>query len=171
MASYVAFLRGINVGGRNIKMADIKLCFEKAGFCSVSTVLQTGNILFETQLTGPDFVKHKIESELTKTFNFPAIVQVLTIEELSKIVKGYPFQAKDGWHSYVIFLENDLEVPLVAEAGQQLGEKVKAGQGVVYWQLQRGNNLKSPFAKLLTKSKYKDFNTTRNLNTLLKILK
>jgi uncharacterized protein (DUF1697 family) len=69
----------------------------------------------------------------------------------------------------VIFIENDLETQLVEEAGKQLGEDVKAGQNVVYWKVQKGQTLKTPFAKLLTKSKYKEFNTNRNLNTLQKI--
>lgn len=63
-----------------------------------------------------------------------------------------------------------MEIELVAEAGKQLGEEVKAGQGVVYWKVQKGQTLKSPLGKLLTKSKYKQFNTNRNLNTLNRIL-
>ena len=169
MTKYVAFLRGVNVGGRIIKMAELKTCFETTGFKNVSTLLQTGNVLFETDETQAK-LKPKIEKLLIKTFNYPAKVQVFSIGNLAKIVDAYPFKSKEGWHSYVIFLENDLEVPLVAEAGKQLGEQVKAGNHVVYWQVERGMTLISQFAKLLTQSKYKDFNTNRNLNTLRKLL-
>lgn len=169
MPKSVGLLRGINVGGRNIKMAELKACLEKAGLNGVKTVLQTGNVVFESGANASK-LKGLIESALTSNFNYPAKAQVISMDDLQKIIKDYPFTAKEGFHSYVVFMENDLEAALVAEAGRQLGEKVEQGQGVVYWQVARGDTLKSPFAKLLTKSKYKDFNTNRNLNTLNKII-
>ncbi len=171
MTKYVTFLRGVNVGGRIVKMADVKTCFERAGFKNVSTLLQSGNVIFESDRTDIPKLKQQIEEVLTKTFNYPAKVQVISIEQLKQIVAANPFaDAPAHHHQYVIFIENDLETALVAEAGKQLGEKVEAGLGVVYWQVQKGQTLKSPFAKLLTKTKYKEFNTNRNISTLQKIL-
>jgi uncharacterized protein (DUF1697 family) len=171
MAKYVAFLRGVNVGGRVVKMAELKVCFEQAGFKNVSTLLQSGNVVFESDKTEPA-LKNQIEELLTKTFNYPAKVQVISLDNLKKIVDANPFSGVPAeYHQYVVFIENDLETALVAEAGKQLGEEVAAGRGVVYWKVQKGQTLKSPFAKLLTKSKYKQFNTNRNLNTLQQILK
>ena len=47
MARFVAFLRGVNVGGaRVVKMADLKAIFEKAGATDVATFIQSGNVLF-----------------------------------------------------------------------------------------------------------------------------
>lgn len=47
MTRYLALLRGINVGGKNIiKMADLKACFESLGFADVVTYIQSGNVLF-----------------------------------------------------------------------------------------------------------------------------
>jgi uncharacterized protein (DUF1697 family) len=171
MNTYVAFLRGVNVGGRIVKMADLKTCFEKAGFKNVSTLLQSCKVIFESDKTEPE-LKAQIEELLTKTFNYPAKAQVVSLDNLRKIVNANPFaNAAADHHQYVIFIENDLEIELVAEAGKQLGEEVAAGQGVVYWRVQKGQTLKSPLGKLLTKSKYKQFNTNRNINTLQKILK
>jgi uncharacterized protein (DUF1697 family) len=68
MTKYVAFLRGINVGGRIIKMTKLKACFEKAGFSNVSTLLQTGNISFESDKKERE-LKTEIETLLTNTFN------------------------------------------------------------------------------------------------------
>ena len=167
---YAAFLRGVNVGGRIIRMADLKTCLEKAGFFSdVKTYLQSGNVTFESDNNEAE-LKKQIETLLTKTFNYPAKAQVIPMDNLRKIIDSNPFSsASADYHQYVIFIENDLETKLVAEAGKQLGEEVKAGHGVVYWKVMKGQTLKSPFAKLLTKSKYKDFNTNRNINTLQKI--
>ena len=50
MPSYVALLRGVNVGGKNmVKMADLKAAFEEAGFRNVSAYINSGNILFESE--------------------------------------------------------------------------------------------------------------------------
>src|SRR6266478_9106731 len=90
MDKYVAFLRGVNVGGRVIKMADLKACFEQAGFKNVLTILQTGNVIFESNKTEPA-LKTRIEELLTKTFNYPAKVQVISLDNLKKIVQANPF--------------------------------------------------------------------------------
>ncbi len=171
MIKYVTFLRGINVGGRVIKMADLKNCFEKAGLKEVMTVLQSGNVLFESELAEPE-LKQKIEAALIKSFNYPAKVQVISAKKLEKIIQKYPFKAREGFHSYVIFLEKNLEKELIDEPVEfdPQKEKAKEGLGVVYWQVERGQTLKSSFAKQLSKAKYKAFNTTRNLNTLRKLI-
>jgi uncharacterized protein (DUF1697 family) len=171
MTKNIAFLRGVNVGGRIIKMADLKDCFDSAGFREVKTVLQTGNVVFESDKRVPE-LKAEIEAILQKTFNYPAKVQVLSLDRLAEIIADYPFEQKDGFHSYVIFLENGLEAELAKEAPalDKEFEQIKEGGGVLYWQVERGQTLKSTFAKLLGKSKYKDFNTNRNLNTLAKLI-
>jgi uncharacterized protein (DUF1697 family) len=169
MPKYVAFLRGINAG-RVIKMIDLKDCFESMGLDNVKTVLQTGNVVFESNKNVQD-LKRLIEKEMSIRFSFDAKAQVYSFEDLSKIIEAYSFEDKEGMHSYVIFLENSLEQDLVKEEYKLSDdEKVKAGKGVVYWQVCRGDTLSSLFAKLLAKSKYKLFNTNRNLNTLKKII-
>jgi uncharacterized protein (DUF1697 family) len=170
MTKYVVFLRGVNVGGRVIKMTELKTCLEKAGFKNVKTVLQSGNVLFESDKTAPR-LKTQIEEILTETFNYPAKAQVILFDNLRGIIAGYPFgPAQPDYHQYVIFIEDELEAQLVAEAGSLLGEQVQAGLGIVYWTVKKGDTLKSPFAKLLTKSKYQEFNTVRNINTLKKLI-
>lgn len=170
MTNYVAFLRGVNVGGRIVKMADLKTSLEKAGFENVQTFLQSGNVLIESDKDDA-VLKREIESLLSKTFGYDAKVQILSLAKLQKIIKDYPFgKAGASQHDYVIFLENGLEDEIINdEYSLADGEKLKAGDGVVYWRVDKGSTLKSNFSKLLSKSKYKDFNTTRNIKTLQKI--
>jgi len=151
-------------------MADLVACCEKAGLSQVKTVLQTGNVVFESDKSEAE-LKKLLEDTLSKTFDYPAKVQVLSLAELQKIIDAYPFGApKTDTHDYIIFIENVLEQSLLGEEyGLAPGEKVAAGKGVVYWRVEKGQTLKSSFAKLLAKAKYKEFNTNRNLNTLKKI--
>lgn len=171
MARYVAFLRGVNVGGRIVKMADLKTCLEKAGFADVKTFLQSGNVSFESDKTSTD-LKKQMEELLSKTFGYPAKLQVISITNLRKIIDDYPFgKAGASSHDYVIFIENGLEKDLIKESYElAAGEKVQAGAGVVYWRVDKGSTLQSNFSKLLSKATYREFNTNRNLKTLQKIV-
>ena len=152
-------------------MADLTFCLEKAGLSGVSTILQSGNVLCSSNKPAEQ-LKAVIEAALTKSFGYPAKAQVLTIEQLTKVVEQYPFgTASDRQHDYVIFMEDGLEHDLVAEQCD-LGadEQVAAGPGVVYWRVDKGLTLKSDFAKLLAKTKYRHMNTNRNIKTLRKML-
>ena len=170
MTKYVAFLRGINVGGRIVKMAELKACCEGAGLQNVSTVLQTGNVIFESDESE---LKSVIESALTKTFEYPAKAQIIELDELRQIIKSYPFDSSDeNMQHYVIFMENDLEKVLfnVVESLDTQIDSLAEGNGVLYWRVQKGMTLKSVFAKFLTKSKYRLYNTIRNIKTLKKLI-
>jgi len=64
MAIYVALLRGINVGGKNIiKMSDLKRTFEAMGLCRVQTYIQSGNVLFESN-EKEKLLRKRIEHEI-----------------------------------------------------------------------------------------------------------
>jgi len=171
MPKYAVFLRGVNVGGRIVKMAELKTCLEKAGLDNVQTLLQSGNAVFESSKKEP-VLKSLIEQTLTKTFNYPAKVQVVSLVRLERLIKDYPFGAAGPkQHNYIIFMENHLEKSALKDEYELgAGEKVQAGDGVIYWRVDQGKTLRSSFGKLLSKSKYRQFNTNRNLNTLMKII-
>jgi uncharacterized protein (DUF1697 family) len=171
VSRYAAFLRGVNVGGRIIKMAELRACLEKAGFQDVTTLLQSGNVVFESDSSEAE-LKKLLEATLTKTFDYPAKAQVVPITRLKKIVEAYPFgTANDKQHDYVVFVEDGLEKAILADNYDLgAGEKVKAGSGVIYWRVDQGLTLRSSFGKTLSKAKYKQSNTSRNIKTLRKIL-
>jgi uncharacterized protein (DUF1697 family) len=75
--SYVALLRGINVGGSNlIRMAALKACFEAEGFCDVATYIQSGNVLFTSSGANQRTLTGRIEQALSKTFVYQSRVVV-----------------------------------------------------------------------------------------------
>ncbi|MGM1048034.1 MAG: DUF1697 domain-containing protein [Bacillota bacterium] len=95
MAIYIALLRGINVGGKNmIKMAELKKMCEALGLNRVQTYIQSGNVLFES--TEEESTLRKIiENEIEAVFGFSVNVIIRTSEELKKIVADNPFSEEE----------------------------------------------------------------------------
>lgn len=89
---YAAFLRGINVGGKVlIKMDDLKKLFEKAGFTNVKTILASGNVIFDTEVS-PDAAEKKAEELLRAKYKRDIFVLVRSIDDLEKLHKRDPFK-------------------------------------------------------------------------------
>lgn len=69
MTHYVAFLRGVNVGGVNIKMTEVAAAFTEAGFTGVKTILASGNVLLDSTAKTAT-VRATAEATLRKTFGY-----------------------------------------------------------------------------------------------------
>lgn len=170
---YIILMRGVNVGGRNIKMAELKSCFEKNGYKNVQTILQTGNAIIETDEKNIPKLQKKIETKLTETFDYPAKILVITPKQLQDILVAFPFKnLSPDFHRYIIFTENNFEKELINSCGvlDKNIEEVAPGNNVVYWRVLKGNTLDSAFGKYMNKAAAKHFITNRNMNTLEKIL-
>lgn len=171
----IILLRGINVGGRIIKMAELKECLEDAEYQNVITVLQSGNVILESGKKSISTLEKDLEITLSKTFNYPAQVKAIIPEAMAKVLADFPFPdtGKD-FHRYVIFSKDDAANDLITKAAKPEGkmEKVAAGKDkdVIYWQVQRGDTLSSAFGKSIDKLAKKYFITNRNKNTLEKIM-
>src|ERR1700739_3461797 len=99
MTQYAAFLRGVNVGGVNLKMAEVAAALTEAGLAGVRTILATGNVRFESA-KGADAVRATAEKALRKQFGYDAWVLVYPITKVQVIVDGYPFEPEvDGYQS------------------------------------------------------------------------
>ncbi len=173
MTRYVAFLRGVNVGGVNLKMAEVAAAFDNAGFKSVRTILASGNVLLESG-SGVDAVRKKAEKTLRDEFGYDAWVLAYDIDTLAAISDAYPFTREvEGHHSYVTFVTDDEVLDELAGLAKQAGpeEKIKRGKGVIYWQVSRAGTLNSTIGKTMGKKRYKSSTTTRNLRTLDKVLR
>jgi uncharacterized protein (DUF1697 family) len=92
-SAYVAFLRGINVGGNTlISMEDLKRAFASLGFANIRTVLASGNVVFETSEKNPAVFTAKIEQKLKTRFGFDVTVIVRTAEQIQALVASKPFK-------------------------------------------------------------------------------
>lgn len=113
MAKYAAFLRGINVGGKNvIKMESLRKTFESAGFKNVKTYIQSGNVLFDSSSSKTDSLEKKIENKLSEVYKSEIKVFVRTVDELDALIKINPFKkftSNDDVKYYVCFLETEPE--------------------------------------------------------------
>jgi len=95
MNIYIALLRGINVGGKNIiKMSELKRVFESIGLCEVRTYIQSGNVLFKSN-EKEEPLYNKIEQEIEKAFGFSVTIVLRTAEELQWIVQNCPFSEEE----------------------------------------------------------------------------
>lgn len=174
MSRYVALLRGVNVGGINIKMADLKVAFAGLGYTDLRTVLASGNVVFASDETDTAAIKQRIETCLRETFGYEAWIVLLDLETLRAIVDAYPFDPhKEGWHPYVVLSSDPVVLDGLAELRDGLDpqvERIRFGDGVLYWEVQRGMSVDSAFGKQSSKARNKPNITTRNLRTLIKLL-
>lgn len=96
MNVYAAFLRGVNVGGKNIvKMADLRVHLESLGFSNVQTYVQSGNIVFATEDTDRAAVSARLTNAIEAKFGVRSEAVLRTADELRAIVAAYPCAGRD----------------------------------------------------------------------------
>lgn len=162
--SYVALLRGINLGKLNkVDMKSLKLLFEEMGFVNVRTYIQTGNVMFEN-LVKDEF---QIESKLEEVYKFNIPVIIRSKVELTT-VKQHPLFLKEN--VYVMFLKQsisneqmDLLKSLVTD------EFAVLNQNSIIVSLSQ-NYHQTKFTNTFFEKKLKIASTARNRNTVEKIL-
>ena len=166
------FLRGINVGGIRVPMPALKECLSGLGLREVTTYLQTGNVLFSSNVSA-DKLKPLIEKSLSTNFHYEAFVLLFPQQIIKEVVGGYPFEADISSHRYAIFCgssEVKNELLSFAETLDPAIEEIAAGKDVVYWRAPKGSSTDTPFSKIVAKATYKATTTNRNLNTLEKMI-
>lgn len=176
MSKYVALLRGINVGGNNIiKMADLKACFENAGFSDVITFIQSGNVIFDAPVGDAQKLTSKIEAMLAENFSYQAKIVLRSHEQLEHIIHGAPkglgTKPKEYRH-YVMFLKEPLTAAetLKAIPLKPGVDKAWAGpEGVIFHERVEAKATQSYLNRLIAMPIYKDM-TIRNWNTTTKLL-
>ena len=168
---YVALLRGVNVGGKSmVKMTEIKKVLEKEEFSKVSTYINSGNILFESEKKNSELTK-EIEKILKDNF-FEIGTVVLSDDDLKDVLQQVPQSWKqDDVRKYIGFLKDSIraeDVIQVAELKEGI-DFIDKGPHVVYMTTKMEGLTKSSFPKLISKPIYKQI-TIRNVNTAQKLL-
>lgn len=170
---YCAFLRGVNVKGTNMKMAEVCEVFKNAGMQDVVSVLASGNIIFSSDQKVED-LKIILEKAMSEHFNYEAFLFVKSKEEIESFWNSNPFDKNENLHVYTFIGNQDVEKVLMKEFESALKTENEAAKIVndnFYWQVPKGNTLDSNFGKILGRKNMKDQFTSRNINTFEKILK
>jgi len=113
---YVLLLRGINVGGKMVKMDNLKKMLEGMGFSSVKTLLNSGNVIFESEIVSREQIRLSIEIELEQTFGFIVNVLIRTRSEIDDLVASDPFRnipITEDTRRYVTFLSEKSHSSLI----------------------------------------------------------
>ena len=113
MQTHIALLRGINVGGKNlIPMAELRTLAASLGFQGVQTLLQSGNLVVQSEkLSGHELEAH-LEVETSKRFGIKPDYVVRTAEEIAAAIASNPFPKEaetDPSHLVVMFLKSEPE--------------------------------------------------------------
>lgn len=170
MKTYIALLRGLNVGGhRIIKMVDLKLLFESLGFADVITYIQSGNVIFSTDVE--DNLGQLISEEIKKLYGFEAPVIVHEISEVEAIIAACPFSEEKKKTSFFTLLNKKPSEALVIEISKLEypdEEFVIAGK-CVYFFSEKGYNVVKCTTNFFEK-KLKVVATTRNYQTMAKLV-
>ncbi len=168
--TYVALLRGINVGGhKRIKMEDLRREFAAAGCREVETYIQSGNVVFASDESDADALAQTIERHLHGAFGFAVSVILRTAAEMDAVLKANPFADHDDPDAqpYITFMARELPADLVVPHFSPLKdtEIVKATRRELFTLNYRVND-RPANPNLFSEKAFKMPATTRNLNTV-----
>ena len=173
MPRLVAFLRAINVGGRTVKMDELKRLFEAVGCREVETFIASGNVVFESSSRNIGALQRKIEDHLRKSLGYDVRTFVRTGSEVAAIARYRAFsesQLRSAKALNVAFLAE----PLSADARKTLmGLETEIDDfhvhgREVYW-LCRKKQSESDFSNVLFEKKVGARTTFRGLKTVEKL--
>jgi uncharacterized protein (DUF1697 family) len=171
---YVAFLRGINVGGKNkIKMETLREVCSAQGFENVKTYINSGNVIFETSKRDDKKLAAKIEKAIEKEFGLQIRTIVRSIAEIENIVKNNPFdgQFENEKDLHVFFLDEEMpEEKREMLLSNNNESEMFAVRGREVFCLLRVSVLDSLMGKDYIAKKLKIPSTARNWRTVNKIL-
>jgi uncharacterized protein (DUF1697 family) len=163
MATYVALLRAVNVGGTGqLPMADLKQMCEDAGFTSVATYIASGNVVFASQASAAK-VKAVLEARLLAYAGKPVGVVVRTAAEIVAVLAANPFPTAPPNKTVAIFLDKPPPADALDHAAAVKREEMRLGVREIYVHYPDGqgtSRLRIPAAKA---------GTARNMNTIAKL--
>ena len=175
--SYVALLRGINVGGRNpVAMPDLVACFEDGGFGAVRTHQQSGNVLFTATVpkrTADARLEAEIEGMLRERFGFEIPTLVRSRGEFAATIDGAPADhGSETLRSEVFFLKTPLTSDEVLAQMPELRDGVDAiapGPAAIYFSRVRAMATKTRIQKLMAMPVFKQM-TVRSWRVCTRLL-
>jgi uncharacterized protein (DUF1697 family) len=175
MQTYVSMVRGINVGGKKVKMDDLKELYKSLDFHDVKSYIQSGNIIFRTKNTKPSILIDIIENRIDKVLDLDVKVLIRTKKELKNIINGNPFRNEDINYLYVIFLSDIPSKKLIKDLNinfdfnkKNESDKFSISEKEIYLYLPNGYG-RTRFNNNFFEKKLGISATTRNFRTVNKL--
>jgi uncharacterized protein (DUF1697 family) len=173
MPRYVAFLRGINVGGNKlVPMVRLRDLLERLGHTGVATLLQSGNAVF-TSKSRPAQVVKEIEAAIAKEFGFDVAIVLRTRDELAAAIDRNPLAgAEDAPTRFLVtFLSAEPDRKRVQEIdpAAYLPDEFRVVGREIYGRFPNGIGT-SKLAGILSTPRLGVTPTARNWNTVKKLL-
>jgi len=177
MNKYFAFLRGINISGKNkIPMAELKTAFEKEGFSEVSTYLNSGNVAFSTTSDSIPEIRVQIEKMIETVFQLQIPVYVISEPELKIIMENAPSwwgKDKENYYNLIFILSEDTPAEicnLIGEPSPDL-EQIQIFENVIFWSFDLKKYQKCTWWKKTAAAGIGEKLTIRTAGTIEKLLK
>jgi len=174
MMRYLALLRGINVGGKNkIAMPDLKAAFEKCGFENVLTYINSGNILFDSELDEAT-VKAACEEAITTGFGLNILAAVITAPDLIEALEHAPSwwgSDPDSKHNAILVIPPLTAQDVLKQVGETKPEyeQVAHHGRVIFWSAPLATFSHARWSKIVQNKKAYSAITIRNANTAKKL--
>ncbi len=172
MQTYIALLRGINVGGyKKIPMAELRELLSKAGLENVKTYIQSGNVVFQSSLNDSKILEEKIKTSILDRFGFEVSILVRTRAQLQKIFNDCPFPEEKKANSYFAILSDIPKQDLVEEASKKTYDNEEyaiINDGLYFYCAHGYGNAK--FSLNFFEKKLNISATSRNYRTMVKLM-
>lgn len=174
MTRYIAFLRGLNVGGHTVKMDPLRQHFEALDFENVSTFIASGNVIFESDAKPAAALEETIEKALKRALGYEVATFLRTDAEVASIAGHNAFSrqpSREGDTTYITFLK---QAPDAAAHKRILAlsndaDVLHLHLSELYW-LRRGGLLDSTIStKEFGQAFGKQSTTVRNINTVRRL--
>lgn len=175
--AYVAFLRGINVGGhKKVSMAELKKVFEEQGFTDVKTLLNSGNVVFTAPRLSQEKIAPTVTKILTTFLGYDISVMIRSIDYLKQVMATEPFKGIEvtpKTRLYVTFLAekhaSTLKLPYLS-AGKDF-QILSTTHTEVFSVLTLSEAFGTVDSMAILEKEFGKQVTTRNWNTVLRIIK
>lgn len=175
MQTYISILRGINVSGKNlIKMDALRQLYMNLGFENVESYIQSGNVMFRSDIQNTKELNQLISSKIKEVFDFEVPVMVFTIDEFMRAIQQNPFtfnNSKSSEFFHLTFLSENPENTLITKIDTEkyLSDEFKIIGKIVYLYCPESYG-KTKLSNSFFEKKLKVNATTRNWKTINELL-
>lgn len=177
MKRYIAFLRGVNISGKNkVPMAELKRCFEELDFSEVKTYLNSGNVAFSSDEDNIEVLTSQAETMINRKFGLDIPVFVISKEKLEDILQNAPEwwgdEKKEIYDNLIFIMPPATFAEVWGEIGEPKEEleKIKEYREAVFWSFSRKDYQKTNWWPKTASANISSKLTIRTANTVRKIV-